>query len=398
MLAAQHLHHNRTLLRIGLTLGYLAYAVLALGSGLDRMSRGQPDLAPLVPGIVAAQAQRSQALAALNAGNAVLALDAAEAAVAAAPLDPESPALLGMARLMAGNRAGAEPAFVVAGRLGWRVPSVQAYWLERALAAGDYRVAALRLDAMLRQQPALVDERRLLGPLERSQQGRAALAVRIVTGPGWLDAYTQRVNGLDKEALLLRALVLGEVARRGAAVGCDRAGPLVEALVAADGIAEAAALWRAHCPGASGSLVYDPQFAKAEIEQDRNQFAWTFIGHSDVSALLEPGPHSPARQVALESTATVPRLALRQLVLLGPGRYQLSWRSPAVDGAATPVLASLSCSPNGGAWLPASYDEGSERWASEVAIDAACRARWLGFGIAAQGKATLGEIALERVG
>jgi hypothetical protein len=379
---------------LGLGLAVLAYGGLATASGLDRMSATRPDLATRVPAPFAAQALRIEARRLLDQGQSHQAQAVAEAALTRAPLDPESPALLGLARLTSGDDRAAERAFTVAGKLGWRVPSTQAYWLDRALAANDYPVAAMRLDALLRQRPALLDERRLLDPLERNPAGQEALAARMSAGPGWLGAYSSRVAGLDRGRLLQRAGVLEALARRGVAVGCEPVSQLVEALVNSGAVEQANATWRHHCPGAAAGFIHDPRFASARIDQDRSQFAWTFLGHGDVSLVLEPGEQPGTRRLAIESSAAVPRLVVRQLVLLEPGPYRLTWRTQGAgdDG----VLASLTCSPNGGEWLPARRSSAG-RMSADAVLDGSCPARWLGFAIASSGKATLGDVTLERL-
>lgn len=378
---------------VGLAL--LTYGGLAVASGLDRMSATSPELARLVPAPFAAQALRIEARDLLDRGQPQRALTTAQTALARSPLDPESPALLGLARLQTGDDRAAERAFVVAGKLGWRVPSVQAYWMDRALASSDYKVAAMRLDAMLRQRPDRVDERRLLDPMERNPAGQEALAARMAAAPAWLATYSTRVTGLDRGRLLQRAMVMEALARRGLAVGCEAASPMVEALVDKDAVEVAGAVWRRHCPDAASGLVHDPDFATARIDQDRSQFAWTFLGHSDIGLVLEPAERHGLRQLAIESASAQPRLVLRQLILLDPGTYRLTWRTGAPADSA--IMASLSCSPGDRDWLPA-YREDNGLMRADVTIDGSCAARWLGFAIAARGRATLGEIALRPTG
>lgn len=378
----------------GVGLALLVYGGLATASALDRISAIRPALTSRVPAPFAAQALRIEARNLLDTGQPQRALKVAEAALARAPLDPESPALLGLARLQTGDDRAAERAFVVAGKLGWRIPSTQAYWLDRALAANDYTVAAMRLDALLRQRPALVDERSLLDPLERNPAGQEALAARLLARPGWLAAYLSRVAGLDRGRLLQRATVMEALAQRGVAAGCESVAPLVAALIDNAAVVEAHAVWRRHCPGASAGLVHDPRLAGATIDQDRSQFAWVFLGHADVSLVLESAAQPGARQLSIDSTAASPRLVVRQLVLLRPGSYRLSWRS--AEPADGRIVAGLSCSPNLGEWLTGRTAEDG-RQAVDVAVDDSCAARWLGFAIAAPGHATLGEISLQQL-
>lgn len=378
-------------------LACLGYAGLALGSGLDRMSLEQPELAAKVPAGFASQALRSEGAALIGQGQARAALAKGEAAVRSAPLDPASSALLGISRFRLGDAAGADRAFRIAGQFGWRDQFTQTYWLGRALEIGDWRVAAMRLDALLRQHPALLGERRLLDPIETSPAGRAALAERILAQPGWLRPYTAAVADVPRPVLLLRAQVLDQVAARKGLLGCEAVAPLVERLVGEAAELEAASLWRQHCPGAAATLVYDGQFAAASIQQDRSQFAWTFIGDSDSSLLLEPVGKDGTRRLIVDTTATKPRQIVRQMVLVAPGTYRLSWSAENQDGAPSDlVAAAFSCSQIPGEWLTARFDQTANRWILPLTVDAACKTHWISFGVTGRsGTAKLGDVRLE---
>lgn len=360
----------------------LGYAALALGSALDRASLTRPELAPRVPRILASEALRSEGSQALARGEGQAASVLGERAVIAAPLDPASTALLGAARYAAGDRGGADRAFRLAAQLGWRIPYTQLYMLGRALETGDFRVAALRLDALARQNPALLADRRLFDPLERSAAGRAALAERLLAGPPWLRSYAIDVQGLEPDRLAQRVAVLGELARRGGRIGCTPAGAPASRLIAAGAIADAARFWRSHCPAADRGLVYDGAFAAAAPDQSESEFAWTFIGNSQVSVAFETAGTGPGRTLVIDSTAPRAEQVVRQLVLAAPGRYRLSWQDEGGGGgAAAPVLAQFACEPATRGGMEPQFDPASGRWFALVVADGRCAARWVGFAV-----------------
>lgn len=377
----------------------LAYAGAVIGSGLDRLTKDRPELSRLVPDRFASQALRSQGAAILDRGEAINALAIGEAAVADAPLDPASTALLGMARFRSGDRPGAERAFLVAGQLGWRESYTQLYWMARALQVGDYRVAAMRLDALLRQNPQLLDNRQLLDPFETSPAGRAALSERMLARPEWLMRYLSSLTDVPRPVLLMRAAVLAEVAARKASLGCTAVGPLVERLVIERAELEAAALWRQHCPQAAEALVYDGNFSAATLEQSRSQFAWSFFGQSDTNVLLERTDDGKAQWLAIDTTASRPRTVARQMVLVAPGRYRLSWIARNDEGAPSDlVVASLDCTHRALNWKSGSFDMARERWSADFTADGSCPAYWLTFGVAGRsGSVRLGDIDLAAV-
>ena len=212
-------------LRAAVVLAGLAYAGLAFGSGLDRLAADDPAMAQRVPSAFAAQALRTLGAQALTQGKAGELLRLGQAALSDSPTDPQSAAMFGAGLLASGNRAGADRAFRTAGKLGWRVPITQNYWMGRALAQGDYPLAALRFDALLRQQPALHRQRALLDPLERNPAGRAALITRIALRPVWVDSYAGDVADLPADVMEQRTTVLLEAAAKGVVLGCPAIAP-----------------------------------------------------------------------------------------------------------------------------------------------------------------------------
>jgi hypothetical protein len=201
--------------RIGALLAGACYVAGALVVGLDAATVRHPDYAAGVPQALAIKALQGSALTRLTFNDAAGGLDLARRYVARDPIDPVAPAVLGQALLMAGRPDAADDAFRVAGRLGWRVAMTQAYWMQRGLAAGDYVLAAQHADALFRQQPAFLDNRQLLDPMERDPQARAALIERMMLRPDWLDAYLHRLGNVDLDALQVRVDVLGALSARG---------------------------------------------------------------------------------------------------------------------------------------------------------------------------------------
>lgn len=373
-------------------------ALVVTFSGFDRASSSQPRLARFVPAPFAAQSLIDRANRQLESLDYTGAQHTAELAVLSGPIEPESTGILGSARLANGDATGAERAFLVAGHFGWRAPVTQYYWMQRALALGDYRVASLRLDAMLRQDPHLVSNRDLLDPLESSPEGRTALAQRLIPDPVWLPPYAQTVWDLPAEVVSRRAAVLDAVARAGKPLGCQDAGPMVTALVKFGQPQQALQLWREHCPGSGQTMLADGDFARLQVHDVFSPFDWQVIGDSDVSLSLADADRG-RRDVVLASSAPFPRKILSQLAVLGAGNYRLSWAARTDAGAPSPrIAAAVSCRPDGRDWLPARYDAGSRRYISEFALDGQCQAYWVGFAILPGSESLrLGRISLQRL-
>ncbi|WP_295638150.1 hypothetical protein [Novosphingobium sp.] len=226
------------------------YAAVALANGADRIASTKEAKALHFPRALAVESLGLAGERAIADARYDDALSIAHSAVARAPIEPSSTALLGAAWLGKGDEDRARDAFTVAGRLGWRVPLTQAYWMRAALEADDTRIAALRLDALLRQQPALLAEDRLFAPLEGSPERRAALVSRLATRPPWLADYVNDHGAASREAMLRRASVLLMLAATGQRLGCDMIRPAAVRLVVLNEPAVAQQVWRAHCGNA----------------------------------------------------------------------------------------------------------------------------------------------------
>ncbi|WP_296678289.1 hypothetical protein [Novosphingobium sp.] len=383
MIVAARLEQGRpsALIRIMVAAASMCLAAVAILDGLDRISAERPGVARRVPALFASEAHLARARIALESGDGKAALVEAEAAVDAAPLDPGSSATLGAARLALQQNRSAQSAFRIAGKLGWRIFFTQAYWMQRALAVGDYSVAAMRLDALARQDPALLRHHELLDPFEANPAGQAALAKRLAVAP-WRVAYAADTSGLPPGMLAQRGLVLAELARQGTVLGCRTIAPAVSGLLDQRALVDASALWRSHCPDARSTLIYDGDFVAAITDDDRNDFAWSFIGQSDLAMVLTPADEGKGQQVAVDSTAQRRSLFLRQLLLVPPGIYRLSWRAQTADGnpssAAVPLVF---CEGAPETEVAGIHSPTADRWSGILTIDKACPAHWLGFAV-----------------
>lgn len=384
--------------RLGLGAALAAYAMLALGSGADRLSAGQPDLVNRVPALFASEAIRTAGAQALSEGKAVAAAELGARAIGNAPTDPQSAALFGAGRLASGDRVIADRAFRIAGQLGWRVPITQSYWMGQALAAGDYDIAALRLDALLRQQPTLLRQRQLIDPMERNPAGRTALIKRMVLAPAWLGFYAGDVSDLPADVVLQRAAVLDEAARSGLMVGCEQIAPIATRLAVVGQPRAGSGLWRSHCPASGTGLVSDEFLATLDISAKPTAFTWEMIGNGDLSLSVLPSGDGRGRRLTIDGMTQVPRAVLAQLVVLDPGRYVLSWRSGNSQGRpSNHILAGLICPGESPVWLAPTLDRGAGLWRAAVQMGARCPAQRLTFAAApGSGRVWLEQITLVR--
>jgi hypothetical protein len=233
-----------------LTVLAVVYAAVAVANGADRIAATKEAKALRFPRALAVESLGLAGERAIADARYDDALAIARSAVLEGSIGERATALLGAAWLGKGDEDRAREAFTVAGKLGWRVPLTQAYWMRAALEAEDARIAALRLDALLRQQPALLAEDRLFAPIEATAEGRAALVSRLASRPPWLADYVNDHGAASREAMLRRAAVLLMLAATGQRLGCDMIRPAAVRLVVLNEPATAQQVWRAHCGNA----------------------------------------------------------------------------------------------------------------------------------------------------
>ena len=381
---------------VGLVAAILAYAALALGSGADRLSAGDTVIAAKVPGLFASEALRTLGAQALAGGKAVDAAAIGTAAIRNAPTDPQSTALFGAGHLAKGDRVLAERAFRVAGQLGWRVPITQSYWMGQALADGKYDIAALRLDALLRQQPQLLRQRALLDPMERNPAGVAALIARMRLRPVWLATYAGDVFDLPADVMLQRAAVLGEAARGGLILGCAQIAPIATRLAVLNEVRAGLTLWHQHCPAAGTGLVSDERLTMLDIAAKPSAFTWELIGNGELALAVVPSSDGRGKRLMIDGMADVPRAVLTQLLALDPGTYQLSWRAGNDQGRPSDHLrAGLACPGEPPVWVTPQLDQPSGLWRATVQVGARCAAQRLTFAAEpASGRVWLDQVSL----
>lgn len=314
--------------------------MLSLFSGLDRASARSPALERLVPGPFRANAATSRARLLYLSGDFAAAEPAAAQALARAPMERRPPAIIGGARLASGDMDGADTAFRVAARAGWREDLTQIYWLQRALAAGDWELGASRIDAILRSKKVFPKVDELLQPFEESAEGRTALAARLALEPDWLSPYLFVRDSDDPAALDRRSAVIALLPKVGKTLACERVGETVRGLVRRRRFEAAEAVWVAHCPGQGmiGSLA-EVDFAGFSPMGESDPFAWQL--HPDADLLVRSLPDG--RGIAVSITDRRAHAVVARPVRLAPGQVRIGWDA-AQDGQPTDrVDVALDC-------------------------------------------------------
>jgi len=383
-----------------LTGTFAVFALAALGgvvvlSGTDRIASYAMRSPSLLGWPYDTGASTSRATQALIGDGPASAVPLIQRSIITDPLDSRIVGLLGRARLLAGDEAAAETAFRVSGELGWRDPNTQIYWMGEALKVGDTKVAAERLDALLRQFPNFEARDQLIAALFQSPDGKTELAKRLKLAPSWTEVFTNPSKDLPAEEVVGRGEVM-RLVRRGV-FECAKSTRLVNSLIALDLVRDATALWRTNCLGPT-SLIYDGGFESIDTTQTTGGFDWQLSNRGDVDIQVEGAtPGSRRLQVTVNAANTVP--VLSQLVVLSPGTYRLTWRNPDTEAsAARAISVSLSCKLGISNALPGAPDDmAKDSYGQNFKLDSACSAQRLVFWLAPKAPVHLDDVILRPI-
>lgn len=388
--AAKPLSH--AIVRSVAIVGLIAYAAAVLLSGTDRLSRKSPDSPALVGWFYDTGGAQSRAIAAFVKYGPLSAEPYARRGILSDPISAQAVSLLGRSQLYAGQPAAARATFEVSGRLGWRDAMTQLYWLDQAVQAGEMRVASERLDAILRQDPHFANRDRLLSIVSASPEGRAALATRLSLVPSWADDYVTEVKDLPANELSERANIMQLV--KPGVWDCGAIAPMAQRMIDAGMLDAAQAVWRKNC-SASDSLVYDGGFERLDTTKPSSGFGWRLTNRGDVDLQLAQDSTGKHR-LELDSGAPQSVPVFRQLVVLKPGRYRLTWRTPETDQKAAAGLAvSLSCEPNLRDAVQGTPDPSvKDGHLQDFTVDSVCPVSQLVFWLAPRSQVRIDDIAL----
>lgn len=318
------------------------FALLALAclwNMADRLARRGVLLSLPAPLLTGGDALTARSWQALLRRDAATADRLARAALRRRPVDAATLRVAGLSAIAAGQPARGDALMRLAGTAGWRDVPTQLYWAEVALDGGEMDVAAERLDAVARVQPLHPRARALLGRLEASAAGRAALLRRWREPTGWTAIHLEQIDDLSPAALGVRVATIEAARRAGVpldAAALDRLGwGLLDR-----GRADLAYRLAVRAPG---HWVAD--FA-ADASSRPGPFAWTLSAAPGLDALVE----LRGGRAALHARASGPSLLpiATHLLRLPPGPARLTL---AVTGARTPtpVIATLDCLRGAGA-------------------------------------------------
>jgi hypothetical protein len=263
------------------------------------------------------------------------ALDQARRAVVTAPIDPLSTSALASAELTLGRNQAAYDAFAVAGSLGWRDIPTQLFWLAQALSVGDVAVARDRLDALLRLDVDSDSVAAAIQTLGQTPAGQRALASLFAKNPPWEGRVLIETGKLDGDSFAGRMAAIDLAASHGVKLDCVAVGVAASQLIKGGRIDDARQLWRRACDRNGDVYLSDGSFEMDIAKASASPFDWRLQSSGGLDTSIQPAP-SPLEGHALriESSMTVRTVAARQLAVLRPGRYRITWQTAKDDGKA----------------------------------------------------------------
>ncbi|WP_114521334.1 hypothetical protein [Altererythrobacter sp. ZODW24] len=357
--------------RIGAVTLVAAFLCGSIGSGLDRIGTKSAGAMSAVPKLFADASLGSAALRHIANEQYAEAEATASAAVRRSPLEPARSGALGTARLALGKRGPADQAFRVSGGLGWHDPLTQLYWLQVALDRGEYDIAAERLDALMRDNPAEARRPELFAGLSATAAGQRALASRLKAAPSWRDAYFLPAAETPVSELRARAAVLRQLDDK-PVLGCKAGAPLADRMVRSGEPALGASIWREQCPEADDGLLFDPGLSRAGVRR-LSPFAWVKYGDG-VSDSHNGG-------VTLDTAVSFTRRFASQLIVLEPGNYTLAWSAADESGEPSDrIVAAFGCTADTPVQLTSERRAGT-KYQAEISVTAACSSQYLALSL-----------------
>ena len=309
----------------------------------DRFLGDDPELAVLLRG------DSSDAVAALarkrltthdNDG----ALRLAGRALQLYPLNAGALTSYGFASDQLGRPGPADQAMSAAGELGWRDELTQVWLLRRDLLARRYASALDHGDAVMRRQDvvppivlavlaAAAKDPNAVGPIER----------HLANAPNWrLPFFVFLTVEAHPPATDIAGTLLSQLAGGSTPpTGAEQA--LFLRRLGGDGrFDDAASAWRKfHPKAAAAGYVNDGDF---ETASDQTPFDWMMIQGVGWAAGIYDSPAGGGEALQVSYDGVSPPMALRQTVILPPGRYRLSGRAYLESGTSPETLAwRLAC-------------------------------------------------------
>lgn len=296
------------------------------------------------------------------------------------PMEPQAVSLLAQGLVRTGHPAEAERMFRAATTLSHRNTTADLWLFDQAMRARRYEDAFTRADAVLRR-----DTQGYLSVLEtmhtaaRDPDALKPLAARLALAPSWRVTFFDLLYGRSTTPAFVYPLFDAMREAGSPPTHAELEGYL--RVLSRDGQYEQAYLaWLlSMSPEALESLdyVYDGEF---DGRPATAPFGWKLGGSAGGGSAMEAAPGG-GRALMINSDGYTPAVFAQQLMVLPPGRYQLTGTVQAPANAAAGELAwSVSCLPakNELMQAPARPTDGWRRFSAPFTVPlTGCKAQML---------------------
>ena len=250
----------------------------------------------------------------------------AERALRSNPLDARALSVLGLIAEREGDEARAEELMRLSGARTWRDTTTQGWLLKRDIQRGDFDQALSHVDALLRTNPAVLEQSvPLLVAFTLDQRTLNALSRLLAANPPWrAGALAQLSAHVSDGARLVQLYAALKVGQHPPAA--TELKPYLDRLIRDGRLADAYQSWRESLPPQQRNkeaLLYNGDFA-API--DGLPFNWllTPAQGMNIQIVGSPGKESGRAVQLLFSGARVGPMTVAQLMLLPPGEYRFT--------------------------------------------------------------------------
>ncbi|WP_260483867.1 O-antigen ligase family protein [Sphingomicrobium flavum] len=233
-------------------------------------------------------------------------------------------------------------AWPLAASLGWRDPVTQRWAFLQALSVGQFDIAALRADALMRTKKEPENFGETLWQLGSVPDFRDSLIARLSKQPDWRTAWLAKGPSPDDRAIVGALAILNDLAAqrdlsrqeaRGTLYRLINTGKFSEALRLRDLIGAAPP---------SGTLMDDGGFDRpVELYQQKlTPFDWNFRRSTGSFAQVE-GRADPRAYIEADGQNGYP--LIERMIGLAPGNYRLTFEAEEVNGDISAFSATTIC-------------------------------------------------------
>lgn len=262
---------------------------------------------------------------ALSRNDTVEALESARLLLYHDPVGRSSASILAEALLLAGQTRASGQAFQLALANGWRDPEAQVWALEAALDNQDHDQAAAHLDALLRITPQVPLKPHWLAQIEKSPDGKTALAERLARSPLWSNKWLRSSADLPKSRLADRIEAL-QLALNGGLIVTKYEAAAISRLLIDRHPDYALAFWN-EIVGRGDSAtrgIWDADFVRSAPEKGIGPFEWRRVDAT--GARIEAADQVEGAGLEISNLSIATTTLVETLIALEPGVWRLSWQ------------------------------------------------------------------------